>query len=35
MQNNQRTWALIIGLALILLVCVLAYLGTMPAEANP
>jgi hypothetical protein len=34
MKKNQRTWLLTIGLLLILLACVLMYLGTMPAEAN-
>lgn len=35
MRKNQRTWILAIGLALIFLACVLAYLGTMPSELNP
>ena len=34
MNKNQRTWTLAIGLLLILLACILMYLGTMPAEAN-
>jgi len=34
MQKNQKGWILAIGLLLILIACVLAYVGTMPAEAN-
>ena len=34
MQKNQKGWILAIGLLLILIACVVAYVGTMPAEAN-
>jgi len=34
MPKNQKGWILAIGLLLILIACVLAYVGTMPAEAN-
>jgi quinol-cytochrome oxidoreductase complex cytochrome b subunit len=34
MQKNQRTWVLAIGILLIAIACVLAYLGTTPTEAN-
>jgi len=34
MKKNQKTWALAIGILLIMIACALAYLGTMPTEAN-